>query len=468
MQVYFKEMYCPKELEGEVDHSFFDSDCDGGDGQTQNGGNSESKQQSLDDDVGLDSGGSSNEHVIKKHRRDDNNSQIENTSVDPNEIKKAALEVVEPSGVKEKEAASDSESIRQNEHKDGLARDVIRNDVSSQMPCEQWAADNTDNDRSAKTAAEMEKTCLEKEDEIKDGGSVLLRARNEQDGLNIGGEDSSQEQNQGRSIADPGSLCSSVSSLASGQDRDPGEDECQSSRSPSEVSGVSSAEERELEDYDDLDDVLDDLDVNANEDGYQRSDESGGSDEDRPPEPPPPRHKPQPLQGTPRKSCGKFRNHSPRPSSSSELESSCSSDAEGYGSSSSCELSPPRRALAALAMSSPRRRPRLGSVPGKERAHGPERPALESEDTVTDVTPLSTPDMSPAQSFDLPVFVVKAEEPGGTITTTTTTAAVVTEETGEKPKHHDVTIDLNVTADSNFKSDDSDQEGERISTITQL
>lgn len=441
-------MYCPKELEGEVDHSFFDSDCDGEDGKNQYSGYSESKQQSRSANVGLDSGMSSYENLIKDNRRDDNNSQTEDTSIDPNEIKNAALEVVERNGVKEEKAASDSESIRQSEHKDGPAKpdrgDEIRIDVPSRMPCEQLAWNTL-------------------EDEVKEGVSVLPKARNEQDGLNIGGDDSSQEQNQSRSIADPRSLCSSVSSLASGQDRDPGEDERPSSRSPSEVSGVSSAEERELEDYDDLDDdVLDDLDVNANEDGYQRSEESEGSDEERPPEPPPPRHKPQPLQGTPRKSCGKFRNHSPRPSSSSELESSCSSDAEGYGSSSSCELSPPRRALAALAMSSPRRRPRLGSVPGRERAHGPERPILESEDTVTDVTPLSTPDMSPAQSFDLPVFAVKAEEPGAKKTEPT---AVVTEETSEKPKHHDVTIDLNVTEDSNFKSEDSDQEGERIFKI---
>ncbi|XP_063074672.1 cilia- and flagella-associated protein 97 isoform X2 [Engraulis encrasicolus] len=35
----------------------------------------------------------------------------------------------------------------------------------------------------------------------------------------------------------------------------------------------------------------------------------------------------------------------------------------------------------------------------------------ESEDTVTDVTPLSTPDMSPAQSFDLPSFGLEAKQP---------------------------------------------------------
>lgn len=430
-------MYCPKELEGEVDHSFFDSDCDGEDGQDQNNGKSEIKPQSLGTNVGLDSGRQSNEHVIKDKRRDGDNSQLEDTTIDPNEINKAVSEVVEQNGLKEKKTASDSESIRLNEQKDGPARpdrgDEVRSDVPSQTPNEQSAVETTvANDGSAETAVE---TSLEKEDdEIEEGGR----------------------------------LCSSGSSLASVQGGDSGEDERPSSRSPSDVS---SAEERELEDYDDDldDDVLEDLDVNANEDGYQRSEESGASDEERPPEPPPPRHKPQPLQGTPRKSCGKFRNHSPRPSSSSELESSCSSDAEGYGSSSSCELSPPRRALAALAMSSPRRRPRLGSVPGRERAHGPERP--ESEDTVTDVTPLSTPDMSPAQSFDLPVFV-KAEEPGATLAAAraaaAAAAAAVTEQAAEKPKLHDVTIDLSVDPDSNSKSEDSDQEGERIFKVTEL
>ncbi|XP_062379428.1 cilia- and flagella-associated protein 97 isoform X2 [Sardina pilchardus] len=449
-------MYSPKELEGEVDHSFFDSDCDGEDGQNQNHGNTESKHQSSGSNAVPHGDRSSNEFSIKD-KRDENSSQVEDASTDRKETRKPGSEVEDCNG-EEKRAASDSASTRGTEEKDGAARtergSEIRGGVSSRKFSEQRAADNTVvHDGCAETAHEMEKGHLEKDvDEANGGRSALLKASGEHDGSNIGEEDNRQERSHGRSTADTGSRCSSVSSLHSGQERDSEDDECPRSRSPSDGSRLSSTDERELEDFDDPDDyVLDDLDVNANEDGYQRSDESGGSDEDRPPEPPPPRHKPQPLQGTPRKSSGKFRKHSPRPSSSSELESSCSSDAEGYGSSSS-ELSPPRRALAALATSSPRRRPRLGSAPGGERARGPQRPALESEDTVTDVTPLSTPDMSPAQSFDLPVFAEKAEEP------LATAAAATTAWAGEKPKQHNVTVDLNVTAEDDSKREDSDQE----------
>ncbi|KAG5285723.1 hypothetical protein AALO_G00006690 [Alosa alosa] len=437
-------MYSPKELEGEVDHSFFDSD---GEGQNPNHGNSESIPQSP-----VPHGGRSSNELSINDKRDDNNSQVEDASIDLKEIRKAGSEEEDWNGV-EKSAVSDSKSIRRNEEKDGTTKTdpgvEIRGHVSSKISSEQRAADNI----------LAHDGCGETADEVKGGRSVLLKASDEHDGSNIGEEDKSQEQRQGRSIADTGSLCSSVSSLHSGQERDSEDDKRPRSRSSSCGSRVSSTDERELEDFDDLDDyALNDFDVNANEDGYQRSEESGGSDEERPPEPPPPRHKPQPLQGTPRKSSGKFRKHSPRPSSSSELESSCSSDAEGYGSSSS-ELSPPRRALAALVTSSPRRRPRLGSAPGGERGRGHGRPALESEDTVTDVTPLSTPDMSPAQSFDLPVFAVKADEPVATTTTTTASAAAAAPAgAGEKPKQHNVTVDLNVTADDNLKREDSDQE----------
>ncbi|XP_041944723.1 cilia- and flagella-associated protein 97 isoform X2 [Alosa sapidissima] len=432
-------MYSPKELEGEVDHSFFDSD---GEGQNPNHGNSESIPQSP-----VPHGGRSSNELSINDKRDDNNSQVEDASIDLKEIRKAGSEEEDWNGV-EKSAVSDS----RNEEKDGTTKTdpgvEIRGHVSSKISSEQRAADNI----------LAHDGCGETADEVKGGRSVLLKASDEHDGSNIGEEDKSQEQRQGRSIADTGSLCSSVSSLHSGKERDSEDDKRPRSRSSSCGSRVSSTDERELEDFDDLDDyALNDFDVNANEDGYQRSEESGGSDEERPPEPPPPRHKPQPLQGTPRKSSGKFRKHSPRPSSSSELESSCSSDAEGYGSSSS-ELSPPRRALAALVTSSPRRRPRLGSAPGGERARGHGRPALESEDTVTDVTPLSTPDMSPAQSFDLPVFAVKADEPVATTTTTTAAAAAAPAGAGEKPKQHNVTVDLNVTADDNLKKEDSDQE----------
>ncbi|XP_012674366.2 cilia- and flagella-associated protein 97 [Clupea harengus] len=449
-------MYSPKELEGEVDHSFFDSDCDGEDGKNQDHDNAESKQQRSVSDVVSHGGRFSTELSIKarqkqdqleEDKRGDDNSQVEDAFIDLKEIKSAISEVEDWNGG----SASDAESIRRNEERNRAAGsdrgvDTSKNSslveassVSSRMSCEQKAADETlVNDDGDETVEEMKKTNFEKGGgrEIKKDRSVFPNASDQQDGSDIGGEDSGQEESQSRSLVGTGSLCSSVSSLPSGQEKNPAKAKHPRSRSPSDISTVSSEEERELEDLDD-DDVLDNLD--ANEDGYQRSEESGCSDEERPPEPPPTKHKPQLLLGTPRKSSGKFRKHSPRPSSSSELESSCSSDGEGHSSSS--DLSPPRRAPAALATSSPRRKLRLNSAPSRERA------VLESEDTVTDVTPLSTPDMSPAQSFDLPVFVVKAKEP---------TAAPAWAD--ENPKQHNVTIDLNVNANNSSKRDDSTEE----------
>ncbi|CDQ98078.1 unnamed protein product [Oncorhynchus mykiss] len=62
--------------------------------------------------------------------------------------------------------------------------------------------------------------------------------------------------------------------------------------------------------------------------------------------------------------------------------------------------------------SSPRwRPPRLGSAAPREMPHTTVT-LEEEEDTVTDVTPLSTPDVSPAQSLDLGVGRVVVEEEG--------------------------------------------------------
>lgn len=89
---------------------------------------------------------------------------------------------------------------------------------------------------------------------------------------------------------------------------------------------------------------------------------------------------------TSRKSAAKFRSRSR--SSSSDSDSSFDGDRRSPG--------PSHKHSVAQTTSSPRRRPRLGSANQTERAK-----TSESEDTVTDVTPLSTPDMSPEQSFDL-------------------------------------------------------------------
>ncbi|XP_060720625.1 cilia- and flagella-associated protein 97 [Tachysurus vachellii] len=89
--------------------------------------------------------------------------------------------------------------------------------------------------------------------------------------------------------------------------------------------------------------------------------------------------------GPPKKSTGKFRTRS-----------------HSYvSSSSSGERSPTPVAnpTSSQSTSSPRRQPRPGSANRKKR---PKTTEMEdSDDTVTDVTPLSSPDISPQQSFDL-------------------------------------------------------------------
>ncbi|KAL6467329.1 hypothetical protein MHYP_G00251330 [Metynnis hypsauchen] len=164
----------------------------------------------------------------------------------------------------------------------------------------------------------------------------------------------------------------------------------------------SSAEEREDDDGGVLKDDDDD-------DGYSDT-ESDNNGREEPPEPPPSK----PPSEAYKKSLGKFRSRSR--SSSSDGESSL----DGDGGSPT----PSHKLPATRGTSSPRRRPRPGPAKQRERAKGSE--TAESEDTVTDVTPLSTPDVSPGQSFDLtpptePLVTVTApqgqdviEEPSGT------------------------------------------------------
>lgn len=87
-------------------------------------------------------------------------------------------------------------------------------------------------------------------------------------------------------------------------------------------------------------------------------------------------------------------------SSSSSSSSSCSdTDSDDCLSDSSCSSSNKKR-IGSLALLSPRqkRSPGIKSVEVKPKLGNY---AEESEDTVTDVTPLSTPDISPIQSFEL-------------------------------------------------------------------
>lgn len=115
---------------------------------------------------------------------------------------------------------------------------------------------------------------------------------------------------------------------------------------------------------------------------------------------------------TPKKLVRRRHPRSPSPPSSeagscTETESSCGSSDE------SCTLEPPAlaRPKTSLPSSSPRmRRPRLGSAGARER---PLTPTEESEDTVTDVTPLSTPEISPLKPLDLTQGSVLEEAENG-------------------------------------------------------
>lgn len=85
--------------------------------------------------------------------------------------------------------------------------------------------------------------------------------------------------------------------------------------------------------------------------------------------------------------------------SSSCSSASCSSDTESDSYSSVSSYSSSRADDLDSSFSSPERKTKL-SLPGAGKKNNRDY-ADESEDTVTDVTPLSTPDMSPIQSFDL-------------------------------------------------------------------
>ncbi|MBN3281963.1 CFA97 protein, partial [Polyodon spathula] len=136
---------------------------------------------------------------------------------------------------------------------------------------------------------------------------------------------------------------------------------------PQKIRSCSSAEEREDDD--------------ESEDGYNRSEEDSEEEPDQEHSRCKSAH-----HCSSKKVSSKYRNYSPALSSESE---SSSSESESYTS--------PRKKSAGLSLSSPRHRSKLYLMPRKDKT----RQLEESEDTVTDVTPLSTPDISPVQSFDL-------------------------------------------------------------------
>lgn len=110
--------------------------------------------------------------------------------------------------------------------------------------------------------------------------------------------------------------------------------------------------------------------VNSDDDGYHRSNDESEDDVRST------KHK-RLSHGTPKKSAGKFHKLSRSRSSSSDPESSNSSEEKSSVRS--------------------QKHQRVGSANQKER----QKEVAESEDTVTDVTPLSTPNVSPSQSIDV-------------------------------------------------------------------
>ncbi len=148
----------------------------------------------------------------------------------------------------------------------------------------------------------------------------------------------------------------------------------------SSVHSYSSDEERELDDAFKLRKTK--VNVNCNDDdddGYHQSDDE--SEEDvRSPVTRSTKHKAF-SHGTLKKSAGKFHKLSRSRSSSSDPESSHSSEERSSFQS----------------LKSPVKHQRVASAYQKERP----KETAESEDTVTDVTPLSTPNVSPSQSIDV-------------------------------------------------------------------
>ncbi len=266
-------MYSPKELEGEVDHSFFDSDCEAS-------------------GLGSEDGRLNKQKVME--RRDEKTGKVTHFSMD--------------------QIGNKAQSVRNRKDEARLE------DVSNQG-----------------SRGQSEETEYEKERKSSDGffkGSSSLP-----------GAKSSETVNNNNQLDEGSSLHS-----------------------------YSSDEERELND--ELKKT--NFNIDNDDDGYHRSDDE--SEEDvRSPVTQSTKHKAL-SHGTPKKSAGKFHKLS-RSHSSSDSESSHSSEERSSFQS----------------QKSPVKHQRVGSAYQKERP----KETAESEDTITDVTPLSTPNVSPSQSIDM-------------------------------------------------------------------
>ncbi|XP_016415560.1 cilia- and flagella-associated protein 97-like isoform X2 [Sinocyclocheilus rhinocerous] len=157
----------------------------------------------------------------------------------------------------------------------------------------------------------------------------------------------------------------------------------------SSVYSYSSDEEREPDDDFKLRKTNDNVNSDDDDDGYHRSDDESEEDA-RSPVTRSTKHKGL-SHGTPKKSAGKLHKLSRSRSSSSDPVSSHSSEERSSFRS----------------QKSPVKHQRVSSAHQKER----QKETAESEDTVTDVTPLSTPNISPFQSLD----VVLPSEPAAAV-----------------------------------------------------
>ncbi|KAF4118909.1 cilia- and flagella-associated protein 97 isoform X2 [Onychostoma macrolepis] len=270
-------MYSPKELEGEVDHSFFDSDCEAGGLGSEDG--RLNKQKAME-------------------RQDEKTGKETHVSMD--------------------QKGSEAQIVRNSNDKAKLEDDS------------NWGS-----------RGQSEETEYEKERQSTDGFF------------------------KGSSSLPKASTSAKISETVNNSQSDEG----------SSVHSYSSDEERELDN-----DFKTNVNSDDDDDGYHRSDDE--SEEDvRSPVTRSTKHKGL-SHGTPKKSAGKkFHKLSRSCSSSSDLESSHSSEERSSFRS----------------QKSPVKHQRVGSAYQKERP----KETAESEDTVTDVTPLSTPNVSPSQSIDV-------------------------------------------------------------------
>lgn len=278
-------MYSPKELEGEVDHSFFDSDCDVSSTKPENPvfqrkGNGSHTDEKLPSQIEgeVEACGS-----LKMENKETGygvgtlEKEMSGLELQSGLVVKDGSECKEDIEIRKEVAYQESEKEQAKEREDPLKK-------------EEAACGKEDSDTSSRKSSPLPRSDM-------------------------------SDSSHGSQSDDSSSICCSSSSSA--------------------------AEE-------------DDTVFKNEDDGYRRSEPA-------------------------KKSTGKFRNRShSHPSSSSNGERSST---------------PLGKHSKTRSTSSPRRQPRPGSANRKQRPKTME--TADSDDTVTDVTPLSSPDVSPQQSFDL-------------------------------------------------------------------